>query len=40
MKSGALAVSENGASAWLTALVLESHGFALHKGAVWDAVAL
>ena len=28
--------SERGASTWLTALPLRSHGFALHKGAFWD----
>ena len=31
---------EKGASSWLTALPLERHGFALHKGAFHDAVAL
>ena len=34
------ALSEKGASAWLTALPLECHGFALHKSAFRDAVCL
>lgn len=34
------AASEKGASAWLTALPIEEHGFALHKGAFRDALAL
>ena len=33
------AASEKGASAWLTALPVERHGFALHKGAFQDAIA-
>ena len=33
------AASEQGASAWLTALPVEQHGFALHKGAFLDAIA-
>ena len=32
--------SEKGASAWLTALPIEEHGFALHKGAFRDALCL
>ena len=32
--------SEKGASSWLTALPIEQHGFALHKGAFRDAIAL
>ena len=32
--------SEKGASAWLTALLIEEHGFALHKGAFRDALCL
>ena len=31
---------ENGASSWLTALPIEEHRFALHKGAFCDALAL
>ena len=31
---------EMGASSWLTALPLQHHGFAIHKGAFWDALAL
>ena len=34
------ALSEKGTSSWLTALPLERHGFALHKGAFRDAVCL
>ena len=34
------AASEKGASAWLTALPIEEHGFALHKVAFRDALAL
>ncbi len=36
----ATAAQETGASVWLTALPLKSHGFALHKGAFRDAIAL
>ena len=32
--------SKKGASAWLTTLPIEEHGFALHKGAFRDALAL
>ena len=32
--------SEKGASSWLTALPLQHHGFAIHKGAFRDALAL
>ena len=32
--------SEKGTSAWLTALPIEEHGFALHKGAFRDALCL
>ena len=32
--------SERGASSWLTALPLQHHGFAIHKGAFRDALAL
>ena len=32
--------SEKGASSWLTALPIEQHGFALHKGAFRDALSL
>ena len=35
-----LAASEKGASAWLTTMPIERHGFALHKGAFRDAIAL
>lgn len=35
-----LAAREKGASVWLTALPLENHGFALHKGAFRDCIAL
>ncbi len=35
-----LSASEKGASAWLTTLPVEQHGFALHKGAFRDALAL
>ncbi len=31
---------EKGASTWLTAIPLVEHGFALHKGAFQDALAL
>ena len=31
---------EKGASVWLTALPLSDHGFALHKSAFYDALAL
>ena len=31
---------ESGGSTWLTALPLEEHGFALHKGAFRDALCL
>ena len=34
------AANKKGASAWLTALPIEEHGFALHKGAFRDALAL
>ena len=33
-------LSEKGASSWLSALPVEEHGFALHKGAFWDALFL
>ena len=32
--------SEKGASSWLTALPIDEHGFALHKGAFRDALSL
>ena len=32
--------TETGASSWLTALPVEEHGFALHKGAFRDAICL
>ena len=32
--------SEKGASSWLTVLFVNKHGFALHKGAFWDALCL
>ena len=32
--------AETGASSWLTALPVEEHGFALHKGAFRDAICL
>ena len=35
-----MAASKKGASAWLTTLPIEEHGFALHKGAFRDALAL
>ena len=35
-----MAASEKGASAWLTTLPIEEHGFTLHKGAFRDALAL
>ena len=35
-----LVAQEKGASVWLTALPLSCHGFALHKGAFWNALAL
>ena len=38
--SSVTVASERGASAWLTALPLECYGFALHKGAFRDALAL
>ena len=34
------AAREKGASAWLTTIPIEKHGFALHKGTFHDAVAL
>ena len=34
------AASEKGASAWLTTIPIENHGFTLHKGAFRDAVGL
>ena len=40
LRRGVLAASEKGASAWLTTLPMQRHGFALHKGAFRDAVAL
>ncbi len=36
----ATAAQEKGTSAWLTAVPLERHGFALHKGEFRDAIAL
>ena len=33
-------LSEKGASSWLSALPVEEHGFALHKGAFRDALFL
>ncbi len=33
-------VGEKGASSWLTALPIQEHGFALHKGALRDAICL
>ena len=35
-----IAASEKGASAWLTALPIDEHGFTLHKGAFRDGLAL
>ena len=40
LRRGVFAASEKGASAWLTTLPMQRHGFALHKGAFRDAVAL
>ena len=40
LQRSVLAASEKGASTWLTALPIEQHGFALHKGAFRDALAL
>ena len=40
LQRSADAASEKGASAWLTTLPIEGHGFSLHKGAFRDAVAL
>ena len=31
---------ERGASNWLTSLPIREHGFSLHKGPFWDALAL
>lgn len=31
---------QKGSSSWLTTLPLDEHGFDLHKGAFWDAIAL
>ena len=36
----ALAAQEKGTSSWLAALPIQRHGFALNKGAFWDAIAL
>ena len=35
-----LLAQEKGASSWLTSLLIHEHGFALHKGAFHDAMAL
>ena len=40
MKKAVELAQEKGASAWLTVLPIEEHGFALHKGAFHDALAL
>ena len=40
LRRSVLVVQEKGASVWLTALPLSRHGFALHKGAFQDALAL
>ncbi len=40
LRRAAEVASEKGASSWLTALPLERHGFALHKGAFRDALCL
>ena len=40
MKKAAGLAQEKGASAWLTVLPIEEHGFALHKGAFRDAMTL
>ena len=40
MKKAVELAQEKGASAWLTVLPIEEHGFALHKGAFRDALAL
>ena len=40
LRRSVLVAQEKGASVWLTALPLSCHGFALHKGAFRDALAL
>ena len=40
MRRSVTLASEKGASSWLTALPIEEHGFALHKGAFRDAISL
>ena len=40
LRACAAAAKEKGVSSWLSALPIEQHGFALHKGDFRDAVAL
>ena len=40
LRTCAAAAKEKGVSSWLSALPIEQHGFALHKGDFRDAVAL
>ena len=40
LEASVMYTQEKGASSWLTTLPISEHGFALHKGAFCDALAL